>query len=262
MLASISTNAGGHISSASLNINVSGDLVAQDAALFEISNTGFTNDANGDPIFLGGGTIDSDGVVNLSASNVSTGDFFEGAIFNNGDGNIGRDAIIGVTAANDITAQGGAFFDIFNNADASSGAPGGFIGRNAAVNVTAANVSSGGFLESIIDNSGGGSIVGNAIINFDVSGSINAPGGADFFIFNIAGVIGSDAAMNVSAANITGGNSLRRKSLTTPAEVSVGMLLSTLPSPATLAFRGMRLSQSIAGLEEGWERSGEMLRSM
>ncbi len=202
----ISTNAGGHIPSARLTVNVAGDLVAQGGAIIDIQNTGFTNGANGDPIFLGGGIIDLDAIVSLSAGNVSSGDFFQTAIFNNGDGKIGRDAIVEVTVANDIAAQGGAFFGIFNNADASSGAPGGFIGRNAAVNVNAANISSGAFQKSvIIINNLGGNIVGDAIINFNASGDMSAQAGASFEIFNVTGVIGSDAAMNVSAANITGG---------------------------------------------------------
>ncbi len=198
----ISTNGGGNIPNATLNVNIAGNLVATGGAEIDIQNTGFN--VFGGP-FIGGATIGTDAKVNVSAGSISTGDALDVEIDNNGAGHIGRDALIGVTVSNDINSQSDMFFDIINQA--TNGAPAGFIGGGAAVSVTAANISSGGFLESVINNARGGHIVGDAAVIFDASGEISAPAGADFEIFNVTGVIGSNATMNVSAASISAENS-------------------------------------------------------
>ena len=61
---------------------------------------------------------------------------------------------------------------------------GGRIGGNAAMDVSAAKISIGDALEATIDNSNGGTIGGNALINFNVSGDLTPNGDANFQILN------------------------------------------------------------------------------
>ena len=53
----------------------------------------------------------------LTAANVSIGNYLEAFIFNDGDGHIGRDALINGEISGDLTAQSDVFFDIENAAD-------------------------------------------------------------------------------------------------------------------------------------------------
>jgi len=192
----ISTNAGGNISgSASNNVTVAGDLVTQGNAFIDIQNTGFNNTS-----FLGGGTIGADAIINLNASNVSTGGVLDVEIDNNGAGHIGGNAALNVAASGNINAQSDAFFDIINNNNGPSGTPPGTIGRNATINLAAANISVGGALDVTINNSNGGTIGGNASINMNVSGTVTVTTDATFEI------LGSNGVAKGAAINFNGGN--------------------------------------------------------
>src|SRR5207249_3237890 len=125
-------------------------------------------------------------------------------------------AVLTVDASGDITTQGNATFQILNS-DNGIGSGGGTIGTDATVNVNVGNITSGPDVNSNalivqIDNRGG-SIGGNATIDFAASGNVDAQGNALFQIFNEnngsgGGSIGSDAMINVTAASISTGGSL------------------------------------------------------
>ena len=77
------------------------------------------------------------------------------------------------------------------------------IGADAAMNVSAANISTGGILNALIDNSGG-TIGGSANLAFNLSGQLATQSDTSFTINNSnGGMIGVDAGMNVSAASIS-----------------------------------------------------------
>src|SRR4029079_3840171 len=115
--------------------------------------------ANGNYLDLGGGTIGGDARVNVSAGSLSTGDLF---------------------------------VQILNYGGAS-------IGGDAAIDLTAHALSVAGNLDSKIDNSSSGSIVGNATINMNLSGSAAVTRDATFQI------LGSDGAES-AAINFNGGD--------------------------------------------------------
>ena len=204
LLTDISTNRGGHIASAFNHVGVGSSLMAQGYLDFEIENAGFLlNDT-----FLPGGTIDSDAILDVRAGNISTAtDYFNALISNDGGGHIGGNAIINVVATGGINAATDAFFTITNNQN-DQGPPAGTIGGDAAINVTAANVSTGGRLFAVIDNSGGGTIGGSADLAFGLTGDVTSQGDATFTINNSdGGTIGGDAIISVNADNISTGGS-------------------------------------------------------
>jgi hypothetical protein len=171
-------------------LNLTGDLAAQGDASFVIDNNDF-------------GSIGSDTTINVAASSISVGGGLDADIFSPG-GNIGGSALLSVAISGEIGTQGDATFSIFNDDEGSGG---GTIGSDAMINVTAANISTGGSLFATIFNTGG-SIVGNANLNFTLTGDLTTQGEANFAILNEdagsgGGTIGSDATINVNAANIT-----------------------------------------------------------
>ena len=200
LLTDISTNRGGHIASAFNNVSVGSALTAQSYLDFEIENAGFDNGSG----FAPGGTIGADAILDVIAGNMSTGtDYFNAGIFNDGGGHIGGSAIMTVVASGAINAGTDAFFTITNN-QSTEGQPAGTIGGDAAINITAAGISTGGGLFPTIDNSGGGSIGGNASLAFSLTGDLTSQGDAIFTIDNSnAGTIGGNATIDVTATNIT-----------------------------------------------------------
>ena len=85
------------------------------------------------------------------------------------------------------------------------------IGVDAGINVSAASISAGGALFANIFNLAGGTIVGNANINFNLTGDLQTVGDASFSILNGGGTIGGDSSIG-SAANhftLTGDLTLR-----------------------------------------------------
>ena len=225
MFAGISTNYGGNVPMASVNINISGDLFVQgnaadadtfgqvEGASIDIENTG-TFTVDGAPLV--GGTIGSDAIINLSAHNVSGSLDLE--ILNEGrrgtggqfvaGGTIGSDATINLTVRN---VSGDSFFASILNYR------GGTIGSDATININAASIfsaSSDGFEDASISNYDGGHIGGSAFINFGVTGAMDTAGELDFSISNQdlsgrgGGTIGGDAMINVTTNNISLGGSL------------------------------------------------------
>ncbi len=162
-------------------------------------------------IFNEGGTITTGGNISVSVDgSLSCGHVLEGLIENDTGGTIGSGGGITFNITGDVNDVGNARFEIDNY-------DGGFIGSNAAINVSATNFSTAGNLNAIIDNENGGTIQGSAAINFTLSGNLtiqpgtganNAAGNGHFEIFNDAGgtnagVIGSDATVNIQTANIS-----------------------------------------------------------
>jgi hypothetical protein len=174
-------------SSATITFNLSGILSTQGDALFQIQN----ND---------GGQIMGNGTINVAAASISNQGNLSLPIFNQ-LGSIDGDAAIHLTLSGDIVSQHDASFLIWNF---GVGPPAGTIGGNALINVVAHNLAAanGGILTGQILNQNVGFIGGNAIMNFDVSGDINA-GDAAFIINNIGGMIGHDARINLTATNIS-----------------------------------------------------------
>lgn len=202
LVTDISTNRGGHILGSALNsVSAIGGLAAHGALDFEIENAGFLLNNT----FLPGGTIDSDAILEVSAGNMSTAtNYFNALISNDGGGHIGGSAMINVVATSGaINAGADAFFTITNNRN-SDGPPAGTIAGDAAINVSATSISTGGGLFPAIDNSGGGSIGGNANINFNLTGDLTTQGETLFTIDNSnGGTIGGNATILVAANNIT-----------------------------------------------------------
>ncbi len=143
------------------------------------------------------GTVGGDAIVNVSASqNISAPGsvlfwIANGNYLDLGGGTIGGDATVNVSASNIST--GDLFTQILNYGGAS-------IGGDAAINVTADTLSVGGSLDSSIDNSSSGTIGGNATINMNVSGSATVTNDATFQI------LGSDGAVGGAAINFIGGS--------------------------------------------------------
>jgi hypothetical protein len=208
--------AGGTINgSATLTLSIGGDLtIAGDASISILNQRSFE--------FLGpsGGSIVGDATLNVAAANLSVGGAFDVEIrnWNNGSGagtggSIGGNAAINLNLSGNLTTTGSdpnsggipgdATFEIFNNSFVA-GSPGGFIGSDATLTISAATISTSGIFDAEIDNYGGGSIGGNALVNVGVSNDINIVGDATFQILNNdGGHIGGDG--NISVATGAGG---------------------------------------------------------
>ena len=107
----------------------------------------------------------------------------EASIYSNGSGTIGGDAIVNVSASQDISAPGTVFFTVANGNYMGFG--GGTIGGDAKLNISAVNFMAGILFAEIFNY--GASIGGNANINFNLTGDLTAPGDAIFHIFNYGG---------------------------------------------------------------------------
>jgi hypothetical protein len=230
----ISTNGGGRIEGDAINrVVTSGDLAAQKGILLDIPDTLFGSTGN-----FTGGRIDGDAIVALNAQNITSSSAnsgipgtdvmaIEASIYPNASGTVGGNAIVDVSASQNISAPGSVLFWIANGNYLDLG--GGTIGGDARVNVSAASLSTGdlftqilnyggasiggdaaidittntlsveGNFDSKIDNSGGGRIGGNATIDMNVSGTATVSSDATFQI------LGSDTAQT-AAINLNGGN--------------------------------------------------------
>jgi hypothetical protein len=133
----------------------------------------------------------------VTANNVSTGTL--NAAIDNSGGTIGGSANVTFNIGGAFTTTGDASFVVFNSTNVGSG--GGTIGSDATINVSAASIFTGGALFAEIFNSAGTPIVGNADINFDLTGDLTTMGDATFLISG--GRIGSDAVINVTANNLS-----------------------------------------------------------
>jgi len=230
----ISANGGGRIQGDAINrVITSGNLTAQQGILATVEDTIFGSTGN-----FTGGRIDGDTIVNLTAQNITTPSAnsgtpgtdlmaIEASIYPNASGTVGGDAIVDVSASQNISAPGSVLFWIANgnylglgggtiggdarvNVSAASLSTGDLfaqilnyggasIGGDAAINITADTLSVGGNLDSRIDNSSSGTIGGNATIDMNISGSATVARDATFQI------LGSDGA-ETAAINLNGGN--------------------------------------------------------
>ncbi len=185
-----------------------------------------------------GGRVGGDAIVTLNAQNITTPSTnsgipgtdimaIEAAIYPNASGIVGGNAIVDVSASQNISAPGSVLFWIANgnylglgggtiggdarvNVNATSLSTGDLfaqilnyggasIGGNAAIDITADTLSVVGNLDSRIDNSSSGTIGGNATIDMNVSGTATVTTDATFQI------LGSDGAES-AAINFNGGN--------------------------------------------------------
>jgi FecR protein len=215
---------GGHIGGdASIAAAISGNLTTQGDLFFDIQNSadpgqdgtlpGGTIDGDANVAVGAGGNIVSHGVgefavlnndyryldqggtilgsatVDVSATGITTTDFFQ-PLINNTNGTIGGDANLSVIASGDISIGTETYFNILN----SNGA----IGGDALSNVTANNFTNGDTFEFQILNDGG-SIGGNATLTADLAGSLTSTGAATIQITNGGGSIGENASISLTA---------------------------------------------------------------
>ena len=146
----IENDAGGTAQSPTLITSVTGDLTTNSFIDLFIANTGFNDDE-----FVTAGDITSNATISLHAGSINCGDFLQAFIFNDGDGNIGGNALINSTITSDLTTKTDAFLDIQNSADTDGDSlvPGGTIGGNATVNLSVGgDVQAGGVLEIAVLN--------------------------------------------------------------------------------------------------------------
>jgi hypothetical protein len=210
----VATNGGGSIHGDATNtVTIGGNLTAQQGILVTIEDTIFGGTGN-----FTGGRIDGDAIVTLNAQNITTPSTnsgipgtdvmaIEASIYPNASGTVGGDAIIDVSASQNISAPGSVLFWIANGNYLDLG--GGTIGGDARVNVSAASLSTGDLFAQIL-NYGGASIGGDAAINMTAN-NISTSGSLSAAIDNSSGLgsgfigatIGGDATINITAANLT-----------------------------------------------------------
>jgi hypothetical protein len=200
-------NGGGSIQGDAINtVTTSGDLTAQQGILLNIADTAFGS--NG--VFTGG-HIGGNAIVTLSAQNIITPSTatgvpgtdtiaLEASIYSDASGTVGGDALVNVSATQDISAPGTVFFSVANGNFMGLGP--GTIGGDAKVNVMAANLSTGALFDDIY-NYGGGSIGRDAIISLNLSNSFTATGNARFLILSFGGIITRNALIDLTAGDIS-----------------------------------------------------------
>jgi len=118
-------------------------------------------------------------------------------ILNNNGGHLINGGNITLTAAGDLTT--GSLLALVNNRD------GGSIAGNAAINFSAVNLTANSLTTSI-DNTGG-TITGSSTISFTLSGALTTDGDANFLILGNPATT-PDAAITVSANSINIGGAL------------------------------------------------------
>jgi len=210
----VATNGGGSIQGDATNtVTIGGNLTAQQGILVTIEDTIFGGTGN-----FTGGRIDGDAIVTLNAQNITTPSTnsgipgtdvmaIEASIYPNASGTVGGDAIIDVSASQNISAPGSVLFWIANGNYQNLGP--GTIGGDARVNVSATSLSTGDLFAQIL-NYGGASIGGDAAINMtanniSIGGSLSAAIDNSNGLGNgfIGSTIGGDASINITAANLT-----------------------------------------------------------
>ena len=219
-----SGGSGGNIvGTANINFNLTGNLQTVGDASFSILNGGgtiggdssigsadnhftLTGDltASGDANFLidnsSGGMIGGNTAINVDAANITANSLL--AQINNTSGTIGGSANLAFNLSGQLATQGDTSFTI-NNSN------GGMIGVDAGMNVSAASISTVGSLFANILNFASGNIVGGADLTLNLTGDLTTQGDATLAILNdTGGTIGSDAVINVTAANISTGGAL------------------------------------------------------
>ena len=158
----IDNSTGGNIGgNALINFDVSGGLTMQGDANFQILN----ND---------GGHIAGTGDIFVTTGGDLTTNSILGLVNNRNGGAITSGANINFNIGGTLTTQGDAVFGISTRND---GAGGGTVGSLATVDLNAAGVSVGGFFQTFVATSGGGSIHGDATNRVAISGDLTAQQG-------------------------------------------------------------------------------------
>jgi len=200
----VATNGGGAIQGDATNrVAISGDLTAQQGILVTIEDTIFGGTGN-----FSGGHIGGNAIVTLGGQNIITPSTnsgtpgtdlmaIEASIYPNTGGTVGGDAIVDVSASQNISAPGSVLFWVANGNYQNLGP--GMIGGNAEVNVSASDISTGDFFDQIL-NYGGASIGGHAAINLTAN-TLRVGSNLDSTIDNSGGTIAGDAAINMNVSN-------------------------------------------------------------
>jgi FecR protein len=202
----------------SLAVNAGGDLGSNGTLALAVQNSGRTIDTDGNTSLTAGGNISSQGLalliandngghigagaaINVTAANISTAaGGLDTEINDRQAGSIGSSAKVSFNVAGNITTQGDATLGV-STADLRGGVSG-TIGGDAAIDVSAANITASS-LSTQINNSNGGSIGGNATINFAVSGKATITNDATFRIDGSNGA--ASAAINISGGSYNAG---------------------------------------------------------
>jgi hypothetical protein len=202
-------NGGTISSSANLTFNIGGALITTQDATFVITNR---NDGSGGGVMNGNVTLD------LSAANISSGGDLATDISANRGGHILGNAFNLVSAAGDLTAQGALDFEIENAGFLLNNGfvPGGTIDMDATINVSATNISATtDYFQALISNAGGGHIGGNAVLDISASNGLTSGGDAFFSIINSpngqntpAGTIGGNATIQANVGSMSVGGLL------------------------------------------------------
>ncbi len=182
--------------------------------LFLYAGRNITFNAGTDLILGGGGVMNGNVTLDLSAANISSGGDLVTDISANQGGHILGNAFNHVSAAGNLTAQGALDFEIQNAGFLLNN--GGTIDMDATINVSATNISATtDYFQALIWNAGGGHIGGNAVLDISASNGLTTGGDAFFSILNspngegtFAGTIGGNATIQVNIGSMSVGGSV------------------------------------------------------
>ena len=174
-------NGGTVVGSTEIEFTISGAIVVQQDASFEISN--FSDGT-------GPGSIGGSARIDVVAGSL-TANSLDASIDNENGGSIGGFAEINFNMpAGALTIQGEASFGISN--DVIKSGSGGRITNSAIIDITAASISVGGQLSALVSNSQGGMIGTDAQVKIQ-AGGVSANAGISTEIFNESGSVGGSA---------------------------------------------------------------------
>ena len=146
-----------------------------------------------------GGHIGTGGNISVTTGGDLTAGSTDALIDNRNGGTIDSSANLTFNIGGALTTTGDASFGISNSNDGSGG---GMIGSDAVINMTANNISIGGALFANIVNIGG-SIVGSADINFNLTGDLTTQRVLNFSS-RITAVLAPSAGARDLNFNLTG----------------------------------------------------------
>ncbi|PYI42538.1 MAG: hypothetical protein DMC57_06050, partial [Verrucomicrobia bacterium] len=217
----VSANGGQIGGTGAVVFNVAGDIHAGAGMLFQTQSDAY----NGSGGALTPGSIGSDAIINITASNLTSDAFIEADLFNNGGGHIHGNAVETLSTTGDINAQDSILATIQDTAFSPNGGVGSpsridgsalliLNGRNIITASTAAGTPGVDImaLEASIYTNVSGTISGDAAVDVIASQNISSPGTALFWVANGnyqnlgPGSIGRSAAVTVSANDISTGD--------------------------------------------------------
>ena len=217
----VSANGGQIGGTGAVVFNVAGDIHAGAGMLFQTQSTAY----NGSGGALTPGSIGSDAIINITASNLTSDAFIEADLFNNGGGHIHGNALETLSTTGDINAQDSILATIQDTAFSPNGGVGSpsridgsalliLNGRNIITSSTAAGTPGVDVmaLEASIYTNVSGTLSGDAAVDVIASQNISSPGTTLFWVANGnyqnlgPGSIGRSAAVTVSANDISTGD--------------------------------------------------------